>query len=36
MANIKNLPLWQKLLILCGGCLGFALVIALIIQFLTT
>lgn len=35
-ANLKHLPLWQKLLVLCIGCLGFALVVALIIQYFTT
>lgn len=33
MATIKNLPLWQKLLIGCGGCVAFATVIGLLIEF---
>lgn len=34
--SIKDLPFWQKLLILCGGCLAFATVVALLIEFFTS
>lgn len=36
MASIKNLPLWQKLGIACIGCVGFAVTVALLIEFFTS
>jgi hypothetical protein len=36
MASIKALPLWQKLIIACLGCLGIAGVVAIIIEYFIT
>jgi hypothetical protein len=33
MPSIKSLPLWQKLIIACLGCIGFAGVVAIIIEY---
>lgn len=34
MASLKNLPLWQKLVVACVGCAGFALIVAVLINFI--
>lgn len=36
MASIKDLPNWQKLGIACIGCIGFAVIVALLIELFTS